>query len=303
MRPTLHFLDHRAQVCSSTLCAMLLVSSSAAGFAARPKPSAPSWNVKIEEGTEDLPPGTKMTVSANKKGILCRSQSAHGRHLVLIPASRVTQIARDTKYVSLASMTMGDDIGARIANSDNPSSGLVAVPIYGFLSLFEHQRRLVRITWLTKDDEESWIVLRVRKGDYTALLEKLESSTGLRSVDLWAEREKAIQAFWNENPVPRDPIDVAGDKTLQKTLDAAMPGSVEIAPFNPKDAHGSAPTVVFEEKHASVALCAVLAPDSDAYGVNCRHRDSEIPRELLPSPETARRWSMLAVGATSMGSR
>ncbi|HET7841114.1 MAG TPA: hypothetical protein VFM21_05885 [Terriglobia bacterium] len=279
---------------------MLLVSSGAAGFTARPKPSVPKWNVKIEEGTEDVPPGTKMTVSANKKGIICQSQSAHGRHLVLIPASRVTQIARDTKYVSLASMTMGDDLGARIASSDNPYNSLAAVPIYGFLSLFEHQRRLVKITWLTKDNEESWIVLRVRKEDYTALLEKLESSTGLRSVDLWAEREKAIQAFWDKNPVPRDPLHVAGDKTLQRTLDSAMPSSVETASFKLEAAHGSAHAAAFEEKHTGVALCAVLAPTSEAYSVNCRLKDQEIPREVFASTSSARPLSAMHDGKEAL---
>lgn len=300
MRLTPSFSKDRARVGFSILFTILFVSTSAKGFEARNKPVLHQWPVKVEEGTVEIPSGAKVNLTVNKTGIMCRSKSRHERHLVVIPASRVTEIAYETKYVSLASMLYGD--GFEGAISGDPRGAVIAVPLYILLSAFDHQRRLVKISWLSRDNAESWIILRVRKSDYASILEILESSTGKKSVDLWAEREKEIQDYWDDNPVPRDPIDVAGDKTLQKSIDETIQGGSVTASLRLRHTVEPARRAAFEEKPTPIGLCAVLAPESDAYSVNCRLKDKEIPRELMPSP-TARQLSLLRSQAAQAGRR
>ena len=303
MRLTPSFFKVRARVGFSILFAILFVSSIAEGFEAGNKAAIHQWNAKFEEGTQAISQGTKMKVTIGRKQIVCRSKSRHEIHLVVIPAARVKQISYETEYHSLASMAMGDNFESVISGCDSPICMIMAAPMYGFLSLFDHPRRLVKITWLSKDNEESFLVLRVRKADYSSILEMLESSTGKKSVDLWTEREKEIQNYWNNDPVPRDPIDVAGDKTLQKSLDETIQGDSATASVRLRRAVDSAHGAPFEEKPTPIGLCAVLAPDSDSYSVNCRLRDKEIPRERMPSLPTARQLNSLQSEAAPAGPR
>jgi hypothetical protein len=272
MRLLFGLSKNRARACSSVLCSILFISPVAVGIERRNESIEHSWIVKYEEGTEDFEEGKIVKLTIDNDYITCGDKT---RRYVEVPTVRVTQVAYETQYRSVASVATADELERLIEDSDHPARTLLwAGPLYrvlslfdgqpplveGVLSLFDYQRRLIKVTWVTAEGEESFMVFRVREAEESSILEMLESSTGLRSVDLWAEREKAIQDYWTRNPVPRNPLDVAGDKALQKAIQATLEASDVDPSWQSKRLVGKANHATGTVDHTAMGICAVTAP-------------------------------------------
>lgn len=282
MRLTQTFVKDRARVCSLVLCPILFVSANAAGLKTRHEPAQHQWTVKYEEGTQDIGSRTKVKLTIGKREIVCRSKTRNEVHVVVIPVARITEIAHSKEYRSVLSLVFGEGDTSALKDMD-PHAAMVLLPVLIPMAVVDREAHFVKISWRSRQNEESFVVLRVRKSDVTTLLGVLESCSGKRSVDLWAERGKAIQDSWDHSPMGTGDMEHVGENAPQSPMDATLQAgsaSVSVQSRLPVESGHAAISVV---NRGGIALCSLLAPDSDAYRVSCRLRDGEVPRELLPS--------------------
>ncbi len=232
------------RVVASLILTILTPPPPVAAIEARKPPPVKQWRVKYEEGTEGITHGTKMKVTLNKQEIVCETKGRGLAGTFAIPFTDIIEVTHDSEFRSLARQVFGGDEvwsatdGWGVYDWGAGLCDPVGLAAYGVLSLVDQEKHFVTITWREQDDENV-AVFRVGSADYASFLSALETSTGRRRKDLWAEREKFLQRQWDHTYFPE-----------RGWNDNFAPGQVR-------------------SKVGAQDRCHVLAPDSDEYLKNC----------------------------------
>jgi len=171
------------------------------------------WSAKYMAGARKSAVGAKVTLSVSPQGVLCKK----GKNVVLqFPIESVEQVGYDTKAHSKGWAFL------RVAGNAQGDWGLVSVPSLigaAIAAPFKTTRHFIRILW-QQDGEPQEALLEVGKGDYSAVLARLQAVTGKPWQNL-PEARKKLRMELEEAKVRKSPIQIER---------AALVNEVELEP-------------------------------------------------------------------------
>jgi len=219
-------------------------------------PQGKQWEVKYEEGTENIPSQEKIQIIVGTEKITLERNRQ--QVLGIAPAS-VMEVSYDTK------------VRRRLAESAAVAAlSLGAAAVFAALKTKKH---FVNIVW---DDggTQKEIVLKVGKGEYASLLAELERVTGKKYRNLEMEAKQAQEEL---NLEKKNKVGVQLDRGVQvgdKTLAAGLYQVVLLGrPENKGELYFFAGKDVNTKKIAAAAWVEVVTESNEVSGAQASYKE------------------------------